>query len=62
MAAMYGRNSVGYELNYSIKDRIVEKISSAGSVKLQTEKRHDCIAPVVVEEEARPRRPRQSLR
>ncbi|MGA2874212.1 MAG: site-specific DNA-methyltransferase [Nitrososphaerales archaeon] len=62
MAAMHGRNSVGYELNYSIKDRIIEKISSAGSVKLQTEKRHDCIAPVVVEEEARARRPRQSLR
>ena len=45
MAAFHGRNSVGYELNYSLKERILAKISSGGLAKLQTEKRHDCIAP-----------------
>jgi DNA modification methylase len=62
MAAIHGRNSVGYELNYSIKDRIIEKISSVDSVKLQIEKRHDCIAPVMLQEEAPRRKPFQSLR
>ena len=62
MAAMHGRNSVGYELNYSLKERILTKISSGGSAKIQTEKRHDCIAPVVQETSAIQRRPRQSLR
>ena len=46
MAAAHGRDSVGYELNYSLKDRILAKIASGGLVKLDTEKRHDCIAPV----------------
>lgn len=50
VAALYGRNSIGYELNYSIKEKLLAKISSAGFVKLETEKRHDCIAPVLVEE------------
>ena len=60
VSAMYGRNSIGYELNYSIREKILSKISSVTSVKLETEKRHDCIAPVVVEEA--PAVARQSLR
>lgn len=62
VAATFGRNSVGYELNYSIRERILAKISSVGSVKLETEKRHDCIAPVLVEETPTVLRSRQSLR
>jgi modification methylase len=45
IAASLGRNSVGYELNYSLKDRILAKISSGGAIKVETERRHDCIAP-----------------
>ena len=62
MAAMHSRNSVGYELNYSLKERILAKISSSGSAKIQTERRHDCIAPIVQETSTIQSRPRQSLR
>ena len=65
VSAMHGRNSAGYELNYSLKDRILAKISSAGNAKIQTEKRHDCIVPALEEEEEVPaiaKRPRQSMR
>ncbi|MGH2637794.1 MAG: DNA-methyltransferase [Rhabdochlamydiaceae bacterium] len=63
VSALHGRNSVGYELNYSLNERIVAKISSAGNAKLQLERRHDCIAPVVEEAAATvAKSPRQSLR
>ena len=62
VAATYGRNSIGYELNYSIREKILAKISSADSVRLETEKRHDCIAQLLVEETPTAARPRQSLR
>lgn len=62
VSAIYGRNSVGYEMNYSIREKILAKISSAGEVKLEIEKRHDCIAPVLVRESAAIANPRQSSR
>lgn len=49
VSANLGRNSIGYELNYSLKERIAKKISSAGSVELSIEMRHDCIAPEIIE-------------
>ncbi|MDG7000528.1 MAG: site-specific DNA-methyltransferase [Nitrososphaerota archaeon] len=62
-AASLKRNSVGYELNYSLRDRISTKISLDDSVKLSIERRHDSIVPVAVEEDAVSiSRPRQSLR
>jgi site-specific DNA-methyltransferase (adenine-specific) len=65
VSALLGRNSVGYELNSSLKNRISSKISSAGRLDLKTERRHDCITPVETDEDEAPRmigRPRQSLR
>lgn len=62
VAAAYGRNSIGYELNYSIKDKIITKISSAGELRLETEKRDDCIAPMIVEESQASKRSEPSLR
>lgn len=59
-AAVLGRNSVGYEMNYSLKDRILQKISSGGARNIETEKRHDCVEPVLVEEKVS--RPQRSLR
>jgi len=65
VAAQLGRNSIGYELNFSLKERIQSKISSAGRVNLKTERRHDCVAYV---EELKDeilqikKAPRQSLR
>ena len=63
-AASLGRNSFGYELNASLEDRIRTKIGSGGYVRISTERRHDCIAPIE-EQDAAPalRRPGgQSLR
>ena len=48
VCALLGRNSIGYELNFSLKGRIAEKISSAGLLELKTEKRHDCIPHLTV--------------
>jgi modification methylase len=67
VAAILGRNSIGYELNYSLKDRISTKISSAGTVKIHAERRHDCIIsdPEEFEELSAPslsKRARQSSR
>ena len=45
-AALLGRDSIGYELNYGLKDRILSKVGSA-SPNITIDKRHDCIAPVV---------------
>ena len=47
-----GRNSTGYEFNYSLKGRILKKISSENNVELHTERRHDCISPELVEAES----------
>jgi modification methylase len=65
VSALLGRNSVGYELNHSLKDRITSKISSAGRLELKTEKRYDALAyEGEIKDEPAPiqRRPRQSLR
>jgi DNA modification methylase len=45
-AASLGRNSVGYELNYALKNRIFTKVGFNESVKITSERRHDCIAAV----------------
>jgi len=65
VAAQLGRNSMGYELNFSLKDRISSKISSAGRLELRTERRHDCIASIAnlnSEEVSLKKLSRQSLR
>jgi modification methylase len=65
VAAQLGRNSMGYEINFSLKERISSKISSAGRLKLAIERRHDCVARQGDVSEDTPqiqRRPRQSLR
>jgi len=65
VSAQLGRHSVGYELNYSLRDRISTKISSAGKVDLKTEKRHDCVASYEAVREETPqilKRSRESLR
>lgn len=64
VSALLGRNSIGYELNYSLKERIVTKITSAGKLELKTERRYDCIASSNSKEESPQiqKRARQSLR
>jgi len=65
VSAQLGRHSVGYELNYSLRDRISIKISSAGRVDLKTERRHDCVASYeAIQDEAAQilKRSRESLR
>jgi len=65
VSAQLGRNSFGYELNYSLKDRISSKISSAGKLELKTERRHDSVASYEEIKDEAPqilKRPRQSLR
>ncbi|MDA4130356.1 MAG: site-specific DNA-methyltransferase [Thaumarchaeota archaeon] len=63
VCALLGRNSVGYELNQSLKDRIYTKINAAGRVKLRSEKRHDSVPEFEMEEVPSGRRSlRQSLR
>ncbi|MCL4538366.1 MAG: site-specific DNA-methyltransferase [Bacteroidetes bacterium] len=62
-AASLKRNSIGYELNYSLRERMSTKISVDDSVRLSIERRHDSITPVAVEADAVPAtKPRQSLR
>jgi DNA modification methylase len=63
VCGLLGRNSVGYELNQSLKDRIYTKINAGGRVKLRSEKRHDSVPEFEMEEVPSGRRPpRQSLR
>lgn len=45
-SASLGRNSIGYELNYDLKERIVAKVGFNDSVRISSERRHDCIAPI----------------
>ena len=45
-SAALGRNSIGYEMNYGLKERIVAKVGFNDSVKISSERRHDCIAPI----------------
>ena len=62
-AASLKRNSVGYELNYLLRERITTKLSLSEAAKISVERRHDSIAPVEVEEDSfQPSRLRQSLR
>ncbi|MHB1907651.1 MAG: DNA-methyltransferase [Nitrososphaerales archaeon] len=49
-SALLGRNSIGYELNYSLKPKILAKISVNSSVKISTERRIDAISPEIIEE------------
>ncbi len=44
-SAELGRNSIGYELNYSLKERIITKIGFADSTGILIERREDCILP-----------------
>ncbi len=51
MAAMLGRNSIGYELIYDLKQNILAKVgSNNNSAKISFERRIDAIAPEIVEE------------
>jgi len=43
-AAMLGRNSIGYELNYTLRDRITSKIGGIDQARLTIERREDIIA------------------
>ncbi|MDG6998412.1 MAG: site-specific DNA-methyltransferase [Nitrososphaerota archaeon] len=62
-AASLKRNSVGYELNYSLREKITTKVSLSEAARISVERRHDSIAPVAMEEDAVPSpRLRQSLR
>ncbi len=45
-SAALGRNSIGYELNYALKERILAKVGFNDSVRISSERRHDCIAPI----------------
>ncbi len=47
VAASLGRNSIGYEMNYALKERILTKVGFDDSVRIKCDRRHDCIAPVV---------------
>ena len=49
-SALLRRNSIGYELNYSLKPRILAKINVNSSVKVSTERRIDAISPEIIEE------------
>ncbi len=65
VSALLGRHSVGYELNYSLRDRISSKISSAGKLDLKLYRRHDCVTSydeIVSETPQLSERPHQSLR
>jgi modification methylase len=55
VAALLGRNSIGYELNYSIRERIATKVSIGKSTNLQFERRIDSIVPAIVEDERKVR-------
>lgn len=50
-AATLGRNSIGYELNYSLREKITTKMSLCKTASLHVEQRHDSISPMAVEEE-----------
>ncbi len=46
-AAMSHRNSIGYEFNYALKDKIMAKVGVGNHVRIKTEKRNDTIVPVI---------------
>ena len=48
-AAMLGRNSIGYELIYELKQNILAKISVNNFAKVSFERRIDAIAPATIE-------------
>ena len=52
-AAELGRNSLGYELNYALKQNILAKV---GSGRVTFERRIDAIIPAIVQESAAVRR------
>jgi DNA modification methylase len=53
-AAILGRNSIGYELIYELKQNILAKIGSCSSAKISFERRIDAVAPEVIEESSSP--------
>jgi modification methylase len=50
-AAMLGRNSVGYELLYTLKPKIQAKVTSASNCEIAFERRMDSVQPEIVLEE-----------
>jgi modification methylase len=60
-AAMLGRNSIGYELIYSLKQNILAKVGVEDSVKISFERRLDAIAPETVVETEVPERKRSMI-
>lgn len=54
VAAMLGRNSIGYELNYALRERILAKVRFDEAVKVSYERRHDAISPIVESEVTTP--------
>jgi DNA modification methylase len=46
-AALLGRNSIGYEINYLLKDRIMTKIAGDCRADISTERRFDAASPVI---------------
>lgn len=54
-SALLGRNSVGYELNYALKEKILAKVSINSSTKVHCERRIDAISPEIIEETDVPR-------
>jgi DNA modification methylase len=59
-AANLGRNSIGYELIYDLKQNIFAKIGASNSVKISFERRIEAIAPEIIIEEAEVRDPKRS--
>jgi modification methylase len=49
-AAILGRNSIGYELIYTLKQNILSKVGSCNSAKISFERRIEAIAPEIIEE------------
>ncbi|MGI0079185.1 MAG: DNA-methyltransferase [Nitrososphaerales archaeon] len=42
-SAVLGRDSIGYELNYDLKEKIFAKVGFNDSVRISSERRHDCV-------------------
>jgi DNA modification methylase len=49
-AAVLGRNSIGYELIYELKQNILAKVGSCSSARISFERRIEAIAPEIIEE------------
>jgi DNA modification methylase len=49
-SAMLGRNSIGYELIFDLKQNILAKVGANSSAKISFERRIDAIAPEIIEE------------